>query len=643
MTGGYSGKIAFIDLASSEIEYVPTEVYADKFLGGRSVASQIYRERVGPDVGAFDAENVLVFMTGPMVATGIQGASRLSVVGKSPMTCPEGFCYGNIGGFAAAELKRAGLDGVVISGRSKEPVYLWVSGGTAELKSAGVIWGLNVYTVEEKLKEIHGKDIRYITTGVAGENRVRTAVVAATGDCTATGGFGAVMGDKFIKAIAIKGSKKIPVADAAALKELNSYTIRLGKHYPNFTVSQKSETGIERVGRSGCYQCGIGCHLRNRYRLPDGREGVRKCQSRDVYRPASYGLTDEPIDTYFDAPVMCNDYSICTIELAGILRWLKACYSQGILTEEETGLPLSKMGSREFLGKLLHDISYRQGFGNVLAEGLYRVRDVVSDEARAKTSKTLAAVGMGGAGTPQAYVVNSIVNMIEPRSHRPLHHYMDFILERWLVHERAPEQSKLDSEVFKSIAKQFWGGEQAADLYNYDGKALAAVLTQNSTYLKDALGLCDFCWPIMDSVNTADQVGDPDLIGRIFTAVTGISGSELEIYTERLFNLQRAILVREGSKLPEVPPDYLFTDPLMRDARGRQVLVPGPGGEGMVIQGVTLDRDKFKQMMREYYRLRGYDPETGVPYAGTLGKLGIDDLVSDYEGAGYKIKQESNA
>jgi hypothetical protein len=115
---GYMGKIVEIDLDNDKIEFIPTEKYAQKFLGGRGIASRIYWEKVKPEIKAFDRENVLIFMTGPLVATSVQGASRLSVVSKSPMAYPEGYCYGDIGGFAGAELKRAGFDGIVISGIS---------------------------------------------------------------------------------------------------------------------------------------------------------------------------------------------------------------------------------------------------------------------------------------------------------------------------------------------------------------------------------------------------------------------------------------------------------------------------------------------------------------------------------------------
>ena len=131
---GWMGKILHVNLSDSKIAQISTQPYAGQYLGGRGIASKIYRETVSPEVRAFDPENRLIFMTGPLVATSAQGATRMSVVGKSPMTLPEGYCYSNICGFFGAELKKAGFDGVVVEGRAPRPVYLWVHDGEAEVE-----------------------------------------------------------------------------------------------------------------------------------------------------------------------------------------------------------------------------------------------------------------------------------------------------------------------------------------------------------------------------------------------------------------------------------------------------------------------------------------------------------------------------
>lgn len=633
MAFGYMGKIIDVDLDKGKIGFIPTEKYAEKFLGGRGIASRIYWEKVKPEAKALDGENVLIFMTGPLVATGVQGASRLSVVGKSAMAYPEGYCYGDIGGYAGAELKRAGFDGVVLSGQSSKPVYLWIHNGQVELKSAEHIWGRNAYDVESVLKQEHGENIKYITTGVAGENMVRTALLVASHHSAATGGFGAVMGCKRLKAIAIKGSLKPEVANPAKLKELNKYTLHISKRCIITRLGDSGQSATEKVGNGRCYQCGLEC-IRGLFRIPTGRQDFRKCQSSGVYIPARYGKEDEPVDTQFDAPTMCNDYSLCTIDIGGIVGWLYRCYQKGYLTEEETGLPLSEIGTRRFFDELLRSISYRTGFGNILAEGLYRVGECVNENVRSLIPYTVTAIGIGAADSGRRNRAHAILAAFEPRASRPLQHEIDWLTWRWRTNQTNPERSKLTSDVLRAIGKQFWGSAEAAEFSTYTGKADAARRTQDRVCLKDSLGLCDFAWPIMDSMNTPDHVGDPNLEAETFEAVTGVDGGQLKLFAERIFNLQRAIMVGEGRKVPneDRPPEHNFTVPAETEG-----FVPGHDGKSVSTLGSTLDEGKFKEMMRQYYQLRGWDQTTGLPYRETLIDLGIEDLVVSFEEAGYQL------
>ena len=628
---GWMGKILHVNLNKLEVSDFPTQRYTDLYLGGRGIASRIYWETVAPEIGAFDPENRLIFMTGPMVATGVQGASRLSLVSKSPMAFPEGYCYGNIGGFVGAEVKRAGYDGIVVEGRAPSPMYLWIQDNQAELRNASFLWGQGVYRTRELLEEAHGNKIKFLTTGVAGERRVRTAVLVASHDSTATAGFGAVMGSKNLKALAVKGSGNPTVADPGRLKELNQYTIHISKRFRLSTPPSLigRQMVVECVGKGGCYQCGLEC-IRGRYRTPSGREGYRKCQSMEVYMPWQFSRDDEPVDTFFDAPTLCNDYSLCTMEIRSILKWLYACYQSGCLTENETGLPLSQMGTRAFLEKLLHVVAYREGFGDILAEGLVRAGQQVSDEARAMFTRDVVPIGMGDWLPPRAYTTHALFYALEPRMNMPLLHEVAHLCARWRAHLAQPQLSPVTSEVFHNVAKVFWGSEEAADLTSYEGKALAAKKIQNRMYLKDCLGLCSFSWPITDSFNTPDHVGDPGLEAELFSAVTGISGEELDQYAERIVNLQRAILIREGRRVPESDsiPEYNFQEPLGTDILGRELMIPGPGGEAISTAENVLDRDRFKDMLKAYYGLRGWDQETGLPHADTLGALDLDDVAS---------------
>ena len=628
------GKILHIDLTSLKINVIPTSPYAEKFLGGRGIASRLYWEKVTAAVKAFDPENRLIFMTGPLLATGAQGAARLCVAGKSPMAYPEGYCYGSMGGFFPAALKKAGWDGIVIDGRASSPAYLFINNDKVELCDAAALWGKGAYKTGEMLEQAHGDNIFFATTGVAGENLVRTATIFGSHEAAVTAGFGAVMASKKLKAIVVKGAGANPaVADPARLKELNKYTLKI-KNTVSLAITPRiggTNHGhvLKEVGKRHCYLCGLTCS-KYIYRFGDDHklEGIRGCQAMEFYLPWVYGREDEPVKTLFDAPTLANDYSIGTFELQGMVDWLWACYKAKILTEAETGLPLSKMGTYEFLDTLLYKISHREGFGDILAEGMVRVRDKVSKKAAALFPHSVAPIGSQDGVPPRAFLAHALLYPFETRMHPIAVHEMGYLRMPWSMYQDDPESSPISPESYLKIARLFWGSEEAADQTTYAGKAMAARNIQNRTYLRDSLGLCDFVWPITYSYSTPDGVGDPNLEGEIFTAVTGIPASELKKYAERIFNLQRLILVREGHKVPgdDFPPEYNFTEPLVFGAHGGKMIMPGPGGQPVDLTGNMLDRDKFKGMLKEYYQLRGWDAKTGLPTKKTLATLGMEDL-----------------
>jgi aldehyde:ferredoxin oxidoreductase len=627
---GWTGKILHVDLTSGKYTAFSTEPYAEKYLGGRGIASRLYWESVKPGVGAFDPQNYLIFITGPLVATGAQGATRMAVAGKSPMTFPEQYCYGNIGGFFGAELKRAGWDGLVVTGRADAPVYISIEDEQVELQDASSLRGRGTYRVAEHIRRNHGDRTRFLATGIAGENRVRSAVIVGSHQSTSTAGFGAVMASKNLKAVAVKGSGRPAVADPAALKELNRYTISISKRLdlsipPDVTASGHGHL-LKRLGKGRCDLCGMVC-IRNLYRYGDRPEleDYRRCQAMEYYMPWKYGQENEPVDTFYNAPILANDYAVCTFELRNMIDWLYACHTTGALTEKETGLQLSKIGTGEFLETLLHSIAYREGFGDVLAEGLVRAREKVNEAVLSLMNPGLVGVGDNDANGPRSSVVQALLDPMEPRMSRPLFH-AGFTRAAWMIHRMNPEASAVTPDVFRKIAEKFWGSPEAADFSAYEGKALAAVRIQDRVFMEDSLGLCDSGWPITFSFSKPDPVGDPDLEARLFSAVTGINGGELGACLERVCNAQRLIMLREGRRTPEddYPPKVNFTEPLKAPG---PVMVPGPGDEPVNVAGNVLDRDRYEDMLREYYRLRGWDERTGVPLPKILSALGMNDMI----------------
>ena len=188
------------------ITHVPTMDYADRFLGGRGVAAKIYWDEVSPDTRALDPANRMIFITGPLAGFSGLAGSRWQVCGKSPATTPEHFCYGNLGGSWGAYLKFAGYDGIIVQGKSEKPVYLSIDDGTVEIRDASSLWGKQSIEVREILKGELGSATRVVASGTAGDNLVVFASLLADNDSSGTSGFGAVMGSKKLKAIAVAGS-----------------------------------------------------------------------------------------------------------------------------------------------------------------------------------------------------------------------------------------------------------------------------------------------------------------------------------------------------------------------------------------------------------------------------------------------------
>jgi aldehyde:ferredoxin oxidoreductase len=620
------GKILHVDLSNSKVSELPIQPYIEKYLGGRGIAARLYWETIAPETKAFDPENRLIFMTGPLVATGAQAATVMSVVGKSPGTFSEGYCYGNIAGYVGAELKKAGYDGIIVEGKASRPTYLWINDSKVEIRDASHLWGQGAYRAGELIQQYHGKDVRFITTGVAGERKVRSAVAFASHESALSCGFGAVMGSKNLKAIAIRGTGKVSVAHPEKLKELNRYTARINRRADLTIPPDVGRTGkaglLEVIGKGGCYLCGSSC-IRNVYRYDKRLEGLRHCQTMEYYLPWMYGQDDEPVETFFNAPTMANDYSIDTFELRSMVNWLYACHKAGVLTDKETGLPLSKIGTGEFLEELLHAIAYREGFGDILAEGMVRAAGKVSPQARALFGHEVAPIGQYELQPPRLMIVHALLYPMEPRVFQPLVHDTGFVLVAWNF-------KQITTGAVHNIARACWGSDEAGNLASYEGKALAAKIIQNRVCLKDSLGLCDFTWPITYSLATPDNVGDPHLEAELFSAVTGIGAEKMEKYGDVIVNLQRAILIREGRKLPQAdyPQEYNFTEPLGGTGVHVKMMVPGPGDSEVDMAGNKLDRESFTGMLKEYYRLRGWDEATGMPRAEALAALGLDGLAS---------------
>jgi len=639
---GYSGQILRVDLSTGGAAPVPTSDYADRFLGGRGIAAKIYWDEVPPGTDAFDPENRLIFATGPLCGLPMVGGSRWEVCGKSPIS-PGHFGFSNLGGTWGAELKFAGYDAIIVEGKSDKPVYLFLHDDLAELKDGSSLWGKGAAETREILKEELGSSVKVVAIGPAGENLAIMASLLADKDSSGSGGLGAVMGSKKLKAIVVRGSKKgVKAAQPEKFRQLVRDS-RLGQNYTSVHYGSEWMATGARTKRDPCYGC-AGC-IRASYETEDGRKGKFMCTSGHFYRPWAEkyygGWTDVP----FLANRFCDEYGVDAHAMLLITYWLQRCRRAGLIDDEKSGIPLSKLGSLEFIEALIRNISLRYGFGDVLAQGVLRAADWVGPEAREILDSYLFWNGYDEeVYGPRLYTTMGLLYAMEPRRTIYQLHEVTFPVAKWLNWVKGIEGEYVSTSVLRGIAKRFWGSEQAADFSTYEGKALAVKCIQDREYAKECLILCDFLWPITEVRHTEDHVGDPSLESKVLSTVISKQVTEDDLYRigERVLNLQRAILVREGHKGREFDmlPDTWYSRPLQHDYMNPELLVPGKGGEVISRKGAVVDRDEFERMKDEYYALRQWEIATGLQTKAKLESLGLGDIAAGMEQKGLLADTE---
>jgi aldehyde:ferredoxin oxidoreductase len=295
------------------------------------------------------------------------------------------------------------------------------------------------------------------------------------------------------------------------------------------------------------------------------------------------------------------------------------------------------MGSREFFEAFCRKICSRQGFGEVLAQGTIRAAEQVGGKALEIARNFLIPTGRAIAYGPKVFILSALIYATEPRPFITELHEVCEPLTKWaLWYTSKGAKTYVSTEVVRNIAKRFWGSEQAADFTTYDGKAQASLLIQNRAYAKESLILCDFAWPLYDDASSLDHVGDPTMESRLLSAVTGqdIDSRELNHIAERIFTLNRAILLREGrqGRQDDILPDFFFIDrdELIGDVFGMhnpQLFLPGHGDVVISRKGKGVDRQGFERLKDEYYGLRGWDVGTGLPKKETLHGLDLQEVV----------------
>jgi len=663
--GGWVGSILRVDLTTGKITESSTFDYVPKFLGGRGLGAKICWDEVPPEVSAFDPENRLIFATGPLQGTLAPSSGRFMVLGKAPQSGPtESFCRSGVGGHFAPELKWAGYDALVIQGKAPKPVYLFIYDHTAKILDAASLWGLDTYQAQQMLWKLHGQKTRVMVIGKAGENRSRIAcILTDTGDASGQGGFGGVMGSKNLKAIAVRGTGSVAVARPKALTQTTRHIHKLFARKPaqknpyepeekNFKYNiwgggygrgslsllpgelrdlcQDSSSGYSQTP-DGCFACPVSC--RSRVKGPDITGGVAFCAQSYMYLES---MIDQPEKGYskitWQAAKLADLLGINAYELMAIIPWLADCFREKLLTEDEAGLPLGEIGSWSFISKLLNKIADREGFGDLLAEGGQRAAAKLGGKAEKLSRMYYPRAGKFGGyrehwvylgGFPTGYAIPHLALMwvLDNRDALVSHSFISMLWgAAFTVGQDAltavPEKI---SPVLKPVMKAAYGSEEAAEFLQPDEKSLnwkwAAPVVKRyheHSLLKDSYVLCDILFPYLFNANSSDHVGDDTLESRLYSAVTGVEMSPAESFRkgEMLCTLERALAVRDGrTRQDDIFHDLYFEK---QDAGGRRYI-----------------REHLEQSKSDYYRLMGWDLETGKPTLPTLRRLGLRDVAEE--------------
>ncbi|CAB1065767.1 Tungsten-containing aldehyde:ferredoxin oxidoreductase (EC [Olavius sp. associated proteobacterium Delta 1] len=626
---GYAGKILTIDLSDGSTASLPSVDYADRFLGGRGMAAKLYWDLVPPQTGALDPDNCLICVTGPVAGfTGLAGC-RWQICAKSPAMDPEAFSYANLGDRWGSWLKYAGYDGLVVRGKAAKPVYLFINNDIVEIRDASSLWGQPTFEAADRLKAELGKAVSVLTIGPAAENLVCFATMLTDDGSSGASGLGSVMGSKRLKAIVAAGNKRPRAADPERLSHLAQRVLELRKDtWKNWFVDIPGRTRLR-----PCYGCVSGC-FRKSYQAEGGRRFKFFCQPVHVYWEIPQKYHDDWQAVSLLAIRLCDRYGLDTTVMQPLIAWLSSCYQEGVLREEDTGLPLSRIGSAEFIEELTRKIALREGFGDLLARGTINAAARVGSKAQQLLSASiLTRANETRDYDPRLVLTNALFYATEPR--RPINqvHELTHALWMWLNWSQGQEDAFLSYDDLRVVAENFWGGAAAADFSTYEGKALAAKKIQDRAYAKESLILCDFLWPIIWVRFAENHTGDPTMESRVLSAITGkeIDQAGLNKIGERIYNLQRAILLRQGrgGRQGDRLMDYLHEEPLQDVFFNPECLVPGQDGEIVSRQGAKIERTDFEKLKSEYYQLRGWEVKSGLPTDTRLRDLELGDVAAD--------------
>ena len=620
----WNRKIAYIDLSTRKItqKSIP-KTMRKLYLGGRGIDMYLLYNHVKPKMDPLSPENVLLVGAGLLTGIPCLGAGRCDIAAKSPITGAIG--DSNVGGFFGPELRFAGFDHLVITGKSEKPVYIWVQDGEIEIRDAAHLWRKDTIETQTAIRQDHGdEDIKCLVIGVAGENLVRFANVR-TGMKNSAGrtGMGCVMGSKNLKAIAARGTINLEFAQPEELldycKEMNDMIMstrwaRAQSRWGTMIIfSNTNTTGLIRTknfqlnrleggedlepenidrysfGTAGCYGCVV--HCRHRYVLKEGPYAPIYAEGPEYTSLGAFGtmVNCKKMETVLVANHLVNKYGLDTLETGGLIAWAMELYEKGIIDEKMTGGLKLEWGNEEVLFELIRQIAMREGFGNILANGF---RDAIAKIGKNSGYYAIQVKGMSNLHSderPTPSFALGIATATRGSDH--------------LRSRPAVDMYGLPEEFLQEL----YGGPVSSDYTSYDGKSRMVWWQELLYAVTDSIGICKF-----QTVFCAVHAPKWEEFSKLIRLATGMKFSKAQLMQigERIYTLERMFNLREGfTRKDDYLPERYYKEPT-------PIGLP-------IAKGKKIDKKKFEKMLDEYYALHGWSEE-GVPTKETLAKLGLD-------------------
>jgi aldehyde:ferredoxin oxidoreductase len=623
---GFNNKVLRVNLTSNalKMEELNSKIYR-KYLGGRNLALYFLLKELKPKINPLGPENKLVFATSITTGISLPGFSRYSVVAKSPLT--SGFGEAEAGGFWGPELKFAGFDVIIIEGTAPKPVYLWVHDGEAELKNASHIWGQTTKEAQEAIRaELGDPLVRVALIGPAGEKLVRFAcILNELKFANGRGGLGAVMGSKNLKAIAVRGHKRVKCSNPEKIKELakwfgenwrkNTATLERSNYgtagfvlplnadgtLPTKNFNEGSFNEAENISgehmkntitvdAEGCLACPIRCKRIVRAAEPyvtDPAYGGPEYETVAAFGSLC-GVSD--INAVAFANQLCNSHGLDTISTGCVIAFAMECFENNILTREETsGLEL-RFGNADAMVKLVEMIAKREGLGDVLAEGVMRASNKIGR----------------GAERYALHVKGKEIPMHEPRGKTGL------ALQYALSPSGADHLQAAHDPSFERTVENV---KSLGILETADRLSLGPEKVKLFKYLH-------LWWSLLDCLCTCKFIFIPHSVGvfkinhmvEIVNAVSGWETSLLELMmaAERSLNLARIFNLREGFTTADDWLPERFFEPLKSGPR----------------EGAKISKEELKKAIELFYGMMNWNKKTGTPNSTKLQELELHDLLT---------------